>query len=85
MSVVTLDVADGVATITLADTDNRNALGPVLIEELLSAIDTADADDAMALQPASGVIGIAHRYPVAELGAAGNRIPQQRSQTASRD
>lgn len=69
MSVVTLDVADGVATITLADTDNRNALGPVLIEELLSAIDTADADDAVR------VVVVTNAGPVfcagADLRAAG--------------
>jgi methylglutaconyl-CoA hydratase len=35
---------EGVTTLTLDDHANRNALGPELIEQLLAAIDNADAD-----------------------------------------
>ena len=44
MSVVLTDINGAVMTITLADEENRNALGPDLVEELLDAIDAADAD-----------------------------------------
>ena len=44
MSLVETEKGQGVMTITLADEENRNALSPDLIEELLFAIDAADAD-----------------------------------------
>ncbi len=44
MSVVLTDIDGPVMTITLADEENRNALGSDLIEELLDAIDDADAN-----------------------------------------
>lgn len=45
MSDVVLTSTDrGVTTITLNDDENRNALGPDLIEGLMDAIDRADAD-----------------------------------------
>lgn len=44
MSVVLSETSHGVTTLTLADEENRNALGPDLIEELIGAIDAADAD-----------------------------------------
>jgi methylglutaconyl-CoA hydratase len=43
---VHLDVATGVATITLDSPDNRNALSAQLRRELLANLDTAIADDA---------------------------------------
>ena len=42
--VVLSDTDRGVTTITLNDHDNRNALGPDLIEGLMDAIDAADDD-----------------------------------------
>lgn len=47
MSVVTTGIDRGVMTITLADEENRNALGPDLIGGVLDAVDVADADDAV--------------------------------------
>ncbi len=44
MSVVLSETTRGVTTITLNDHANRNALGPDLIEQLMDAIDAADAD-----------------------------------------
>ena len=44
MSLVETKKDQGVMTITLADEENRNALSVDLIEELLFAIDAADAD-----------------------------------------
>jgi len=44
MSVVLSETKGGVATLTLNDHDNRNALGPDLVEGLMDAIDAADAD-----------------------------------------
>jgi methylglutaconyl-CoA hydratase len=44
MSVVLSETTRGVTTITLNDHENRNALGPDLIEQLMDAIDAADAD-----------------------------------------
>jgi methylglutaconyl-CoA hydratase len=44
MSVVLTETTRGVTTITLNDDENRNALGPDLIEGLMGAIDAADAD-----------------------------------------
>ena len=44
MSLVLSETRRGVATLTLDDPDNRNALGPDLIGELMEAIDAADAD-----------------------------------------
>lgn len=44
MSLVLRETARGVTTLTLNDHENRNALGPDLIEELMDAIDAADAD-----------------------------------------
>lgn len=43
-SKVRVDVADGVATLTLADPDNRNALTPAIIGGLLDALTDADRD-----------------------------------------
>lgn len=45
MAPTTLDVAAGVATITLADTDNRNALSVALVESMHEDLRTAQADD----------------------------------------
>jgi methylglutaconyl-CoA hydratase len=44
MTVVEQDRRDGVVTLTLADEENRNTLGPALVGELLAAIDEVDAD-----------------------------------------
>ncbi|MBS4754465.1 enoyl-CoA hydratase/isomerase family protein [Nocardioides sp. zg-ZUI104] len=44
---VHLDVADGVATITLDSPHNRNALSKQLVTELADRLATADADDAV--------------------------------------
>ena len=44
MSLVETEKVQGVMTITLADEENRNALSGDLIEQLLLAIDAADAD-----------------------------------------
>lgn len=44
MEVVHSVTERGVTTLTLDDQDNRNALGPDLIEQLMAAIDAADAD-----------------------------------------
>ncbi len=44
MSLVETQKTQGVMTITLADEDNRNALSSDLIEQLLDAVDAADAD-----------------------------------------
>ena len=44
MSVVLTETTRGVTTITLNDDENRNALGPDLMEGLMDAIDAADAD-----------------------------------------
>jgi enoyl-CoA hydratase/carnithine racemase len=41
------EVAEGVATVTLARPEKLNALNPVMLEELLAALDLADADDAV--------------------------------------
>ena len=47
MSLVRSETARGVTTLTLDDEENRNALGPELIEQLMAAIDAADADPAV--------------------------------------
>lgn len=47
--VVHLDVADGVATITLDSQHNRNALSRQLVGELHQALDAAEAADARAI------------------------------------
>jgi len=44
MSVVLSETDRGVTTLTLNDHENRNALGPDLVEGLMDAIDVADAD-----------------------------------------
>lgn len=41
------DVADRVATITLNRPEIFNAMGPVMMNEIIAAFDTADADDAV--------------------------------------
>lgn len=41
---VLVDVSDGVTTLTLADVEKRNALGPELIARLLDALEAAEAD-----------------------------------------
>ncbi|MBT8198758.1 MAG: enoyl-CoA hydratase [Acidimicrobiia bacterium] len=45
MPKVTTELEGGVLTITLADPDNRNALGSQLVTELVTALDRADTDD----------------------------------------
>lgn len=44
MSLVETDLAGGVLTITLADEENRNGLGPQLMSELIEVCDAADDD-----------------------------------------
>jgi len=44
---VHLDVADGVATITLDSPHNRNALSRQLVTELIGHLETVDADDSV--------------------------------------
>ena len=48
-SLVSLDIADQVATITLDRPERHNALVPELLEDLLSAIETASEGDVFAL------------------------------------
>ena len=45
--IVKVETADGVTTVTLADVENRNALGAVLIEGLRDALAAANADAAV--------------------------------------
>ena len=47
MSVVRVETANGVMTVTLADVDNRNALGAGIVNGLHDAITAANADDAV--------------------------------------
>lgn len=44
---ILLDVDDGVATITLNRPDQLNAVTPLMIDELIAALDITDADDAV--------------------------------------
>ena len=45
MSVVRSETRDGVCTVTLHDTEHRNALGRALIGEMIAAFEAAEADD----------------------------------------
>ncbi len=45
MSVVRSETRDGVCTVTLHDTEHRNALGRQLIGEMVAAFEAAEADD----------------------------------------
>lgn len=45
MSVVRTETRDGVCTVTLCDTEHRNALGRQLIGEMVRAFEAAEADD----------------------------------------
>src|SRR5690606_30321572 len=45
MSVVRSETRDGVCTVTLCDTEHRNALGRALITEMIAAFEAAEADD----------------------------------------
>jgi methylglutaconyl-CoA hydratase len=63
MTLVGLDVAGGVATVTLDSPHNRNALSTALITELVDALGTAFADDAVR------VIVLTHTGPVFCSGA----------------
>ena len=45
--IVKVETADGVTTVTLADVENRNALGAALIEGLRDALAAANADAAV--------------------------------------
>ena len=47
MNEVKVETADGVMTVTLADVDNRNALGAALVTGLHDAIESANADPAV--------------------------------------
>ena len=47
MGVVEVTTSDGVMTVTLADVENRNALGAALLEGLHDAIAAANADDSV--------------------------------------
>ena len=44
---IRLDVADGIATITLNRPEKLNAVNGQMIDELIAAADQADADDAV--------------------------------------
>ncbi|HIF92233.1 MAG: enoyl-CoA hydratase-related protein [Myxococcales bacterium] len=72
--VVRIDVAAGVLTATLADVDNRNALGAGLLDGLRGAIRRANADDSI------------RAVVVTNLGStfcAGANLKQQSDQKAS--
>ena len=43
--IVRVDAQAGVMTVTLADVDNRNALGSALVAAVGDALDRANADD----------------------------------------
>jgi methylglutaconyl-CoA hydratase len=45
MPVVRSETRDGVCTVTLCDTEHRNALGRQLISEMVAAFESAEADD----------------------------------------
>jgi methylglutaconyl-CoA hydratase len=45
MDLVRMDIADGVATVTLDSPDNRNALSTALIDALIAAVEGAGTDD----------------------------------------
>jgi len=60
---VQVDVADGVATVTLADPDNRNALSAAVVAGLFDALAAAEAD------PGTRVIVLTNRGPVFCAGA----------------
>jgi len=45
MPVVRSETRDGVCTVTLCDTEHRNALGRALIAEMVAAFEAAEADD----------------------------------------
>ncbi len=47
MDEVRVETADGVMTITLADIENRNALGAALIGQVVEALDSANRDPAV--------------------------------------
>ncbi|HVF75559.1 MAG TPA: enoyl-CoA hydratase [Acidimicrobiales bacterium] len=47
MPLVTLDVVDGVATVTLRDAERRNALTLPMVAELVDIFDAIEADDAV--------------------------------------
>ncbi|MHB1446494.1 MAG: enoyl-CoA hydratase/isomerase family protein [Acidimicrobiales bacterium] len=47
MAVIETELNGGVLTVTLADEENRNALGARLVGELVAALDEADADPAV--------------------------------------
>ena len=49
MSEVRVETHRGVMTVTLADVENRNALGAGLLTGLYSAIESANADDAVSV------------------------------------
>lgn len=44
---IKLDIADGIATITLYRPDKMNAFTRVMMDEMIAAIDTTDADDSV--------------------------------------
>lgn len=47
MPLVLLDIADGVATLTLNNPEERNTLTAPMVEEIVAAMDTAEADDSV--------------------------------------
>jgi enoyl-CoA hydratase/carnithine racemase len=47
MGEVRIEVANGIQTVTLADVENRNALGAVVLNGLSDAITRANADPAI--------------------------------------
>jgi enoyl-CoA hydratase len=47
MPLVLTDVADGVATLTLNNPDERNTLTGAMVEEIVAAMDTIEADDSV--------------------------------------
>ena len=47
MGEVRIETADGILTVTLADVENRNALGAVVVNGLHDAISQANSDPAI--------------------------------------
>src|SRR5258706_5413727 len=47
MSLLLVDIADGVATLTLNDPDQRNTLTAPMVEEIVAAMKQVEADEAV--------------------------------------
>ena len=75
MTLVHVDIADGVATLTLDDPERRNALTLPMVDEIVAAMDEIEADENVGAIVVTGAPPRSARAPTSATSAARATVP----------